>query len=108
MAHHVVLDLDAVAAVHVAGVRAMSSALPQLLRLMSEIISGVARPSSMQAADPERRLQAERDLGLHVGELLLNSWVSASGRPNCLRSRLYWRARIQQSSAAPMTPQAMP
>ena len=30
------------------------------------------------------------------------SWVAASGRPNCLRSSVYWRARCQQSSAAPI------
>ena len=36
------------------------------------------------------------------------SWLAASGRPNCLRSSTYWRARCQQSSAAPSAPQAMP
>src|SRR5881396_2119288 len=36
------------------------------------------------------------------------SWFAASGRPNCLRSRTYRRARCQQSSAAPSAPQAMP
>ena len=46
VAHDVVLFLNAVAAVHVARLRAMSSALPQLLRLTSEIISGAALPSS--------------------------------------------------------------
>src|ERR1700746_2554270 len=61
--------------------RAMSSALPQLLRLTSEIISGAILPSS--SSRPTRRLacrpsvisgsmSAELDLGLHVGELLLH------------------------------------
>jgi glutaryl-CoA dehydrogenase len=34
--------------------------------------------------------------------------VWAKGRPNCLRSRVYWRAVCQQNSAAPRAPQAMP
>jgi hypothetical protein len=74
---------------------------------MIEIISG-ARCSSKQPADAQRSLQAKRDLGLHVGQLLLEQLGAASGRPNCLRSSPYWRARCQQSSAAPITPQAMP
>ena len=53
----------------------MSSALPQELRFTSEIISGVARPSSSRRADAQHRLQAERDLRLHVGELLLDELV---------------------------------
>jgi hypothetical protein len=36
------------------------------------------------------------------------SWLAASGRPNCLRSRVYWRAACQQNSAAPRAPQEMP
>jgi len=35
------------------------------------------------------------------------SWLAASGRPNCLRSSVYWRAVCQQLSAAPSAPQAM-
>ena len=36
------------------------------------------------------------------------NWLAASGRPNCLRSSVYWRAVCQQNSAAPSAPQAMP
>jgi len=36
------------------------------------------------------------------------SWLAASGRPNCLRSSVYWRAACQQNSAAPSAPHAMP
>jgi hypothetical protein len=36
------------------------------------------------------------------------SWFWASGRPNCWRSSVYWRAACQQNSAAPSAPQAMP
>ena len=53
----------------------MSSALPQLLRLRSEIAGGDALPCFDHAAEPQRRVQAERDLGLHVGELLLDELV---------------------------------
>src|SRR4029077_19567158 len=69
--------------------RAMSSALPQLFRLRSDTAPGAARPSSNgrrprrgraaslsdRPARPERRMQAERDLGLHVGELLLDQLI---------------------------------
>ena len=55
--------------------RAMSSALPQLLRLISEIAGGAALPSSSSRPSAQRRVQAERDLGLHVGELLLDELV---------------------------------
>ena len=54
MAHDLVFLLDAVAAMHVAGSRAISSALPQLLRLTIEIISGAASASSISL--PTRRL----------------------------------------------------
>ena len=36
------------------------------------------------------------------------SWLAASGRPNSLRSSVYWRASCQQNSAAPIAPQEMP
>jgi hypothetical protein len=55
----------------------MSSALPQLLRLTIEIISG-RLALVQQAADAQAALQAERDLGLHVGQLLLDA---AGSRP---------------------------
>ena len=55
--------------------RAISSALPQLLRLSSEIAGGAALPSSSRRPSRSTRVQAERDLGLHVGELLLHQLV---------------------------------
>jgi hypothetical protein len=48
----------------------MSSALPTLLRLTIEIISGANGPGP-SAADAQARLEPKRDVGLHVGELLL-------------------------------------
>src|SRR5215831_17994719 len=53
--------------------RAISSALPQLLRLSSDTAGGAAL--LQEPPEPERRVQAERDLGLHVGELLLDELV---------------------------------
>ena len=55
--------------------RAMSSALPQELRFMIEVISTAAVPSSFMRPEPQAALQAERDLGLHVGQLLLDQLV---------------------------------
>src|SRR5262249_7837200 len=55
--------------------RAMSSALPQLLRFKIETISGVSRPWSVRAPEPQAGMQAERDLGLHVDELFLDQLV---------------------------------
>ena len=48
----------------------MSSALPALLRLISETISCDAAPAS-KTADLEAGLQPQGDFGLHVGKLLL-------------------------------------
>ena len=53
----------------------MSSALPQLLRFISEIAGGAALPCFEHPAEPQRAVQAERDLGLHVGELLLHQLI---------------------------------
>ena len=73
--------------------RAMSSASPQLLRLTIEIISGAARPSSISRptlSEPGARARSwsacRRASSGRAGS-------AASGRPNCLRSRPYWRAR---------------
>src|SRR5262249_26938823 len=63
--------------------RAISSALPQLLRLSSDTAGGAAPPPSQSPPPPrfqeppeaEGRVQAQRDLGLHVGELLLHELI---------------------------------
>ena len=72
-----------------------------------EVISTAAEPSSFHAAQAQAALQRQRDLGSHVGASFWISWLAASGRPNCLRSSVYWRAVCQQP-AAPTAPQAMP
>jgi hypothetical protein len=99
---------DAVAAVHVAGDAGDVERLAAVVALHDRDHLGRHRALVEEAADAQRALQAERDLGLHVGELLLHQLVGASGRPNCLRSSVYWRAACQQNSAAPSAPQAMP
>src|SRR3546814_7721298 len=43
-----------------------------------------------------------------LASLVWTSCVAASGRPNCSRFSTYCRALRQQSSAAPMAPQATP
>jgi hypothetical protein len=88
--------------------RATSRALPQLLRFTSEISSPAHAALVEQAADAQRALQAERDLRLHVGELLLDQLVGGERPAELLTVEVYWRAACQQNSAAPMAPQAMP
>ena len=53
----------------------MSSALPQLLRFSSEIISGRGAILVLEMGEAQAGLQAERDLGLHIGELLLDQLI---------------------------------
>ncbi len=53
----------------------MSSALPQELRLTIEVSSTGGCAVFLHAAEPQAALQTERDLGRHVGELLLDQLV---------------------------------
>ena len=106
---HVVLDLDAVArhACRGPGGR-MSSALPQLLRLTIEIISGAILPSSKMRPTRSEPCSPSAISVCMSGELLLEELRGGQRLPNCFLSSPYWRARNQQSSAAPITPQEMP
>jgi hypothetical protein len=76
--HHVADDVvlvgDAVAAVHVAGDARDVERLAAVVALDQRDHLG-ALALVDQAADAQRALQAERDLGLHVGELLLDELV---------------------------------
>jgi hypothetical protein len=72
------------------------------------VISTAPPALVLHAAQAQAALQAERDLGLHVGQLLLDQLVGGQRAAELLRSSTYWRARNQQSSAAPSAPQAMP
>jgi hypothetical protein len=106
--HHVVFRHDPVAAMHVAGHPRDLQRLAAIVPLHQRDDLGRAGAFVQHPARPERTLQPQRDLRLHVGELLLVELRLRQRRPNCTRSSPYWRARCQQSSAAPITPQAMP
>src|SRR5215204_4580461 len=71
-AHDVVLLLDAVAAVHVAGLAGDVERLAAVVALDQRDRLGRELALVEEAPGPERGVQAERDLGLHVGELLLH------------------------------------
>ncbi len=66
--------------------RAMSSALPQLLRLTREIISGATRPSSISRPTRSEPCRPRVISVCMSASFFWKSWVCASGRPNCLRS----------------------
>ena len=55
--------------------------MPQLLRFSSDTAGGAALPCSKEAAKTQRGTQSERDLGLHVRELLLHELVGGE-RPS--------------------------
>src|SRR5271166_3920121 len=71
MAHDLVLDLDAVAAVHVARGPSDVERLAAIVALYHRDHLGRGPTLVHQAPEAQRALKAERDLGLHVGELLL-------------------------------------
>src|SRR6202035_588711 len=64
--------------------RAISSALPQLVRLNRRVAGGPPPPPLHQPAEPQRAGEAQRDLGLHVGELLLDQLVGGERAPKLL------------------------
>src|ERR1700722_5127413 len=71
MAHHLEFDLDAVAAMHVARGSGDIECIAAI-RALDERDNLRARPALVhEPPDPERRLEPERDPGLHVGELFL-------------------------------------
>ena len=67
-----ILDLDAVAAVHVARHAGDVERLAAIVTLHDRDHFRRHLAVVEQAAEPQHALQAERDLGLHVGELLLH------------------------------------
>ena len=71
MAHHLIFAADAVAAVHVARHPGDIERLADVVALDDRDHLGCEPPLVHQATDAQRGLQAECDLGLHVGELLL-------------------------------------
>src|SRR6185295_9569809 len=88
--------------------RAMSSALPQLLRFINDTDGGAAVPASIMRP---RRSAPLSPMAISVcmsASFFCTSWFAASGRLNCFLSSAYCRARCQQNSAAPIAPQEMP
>src|SRR5262249_17633025 len=72
VAHDVILDLDAVAAVHVACSARNIEGLAAIVALDDGYELGCCLAVVEQLSRPQGALQAECDLGLHVGELLLH------------------------------------
>ena len=80
VAHHLELDLDAVAAMHVARGPGDIERIAAI-RALDERDHLRRGPALVhQSPDPQRRLESERDSGLHVRELLLEE-LGLSERP---------------------------
>jgi hypothetical protein len=93
MPDHVVFVGDAVAPMYAQ--RAMSSALPQLLRFRIETIS--ACPPHVLSCRALAGVKAEGDLGLHVNELLLIScYYPADARTGAVRCAARRMGRIRR------------
>ena len=71
MAHDMVTDLDPIAAVHVAGDAGNIQRLSAIVALDEADHLGRYLAFVEETANAQRGLQAERYLGLHVGEFLL-------------------------------------
>ena len=80
MAHHLVLDLDAVAAVHVPRSPRDIERIAAIRALDERNHLRRRRAFVHQPPNAQRRLEAERDPGLHVGELFLEE-LGLSERP---------------------------
>src|SRR3954470_14944660 len=74
-AHHVKLVGDAVAAMHVAGEARDVEGLAAIVALEQRHRRRPRPARFHQPPEPVRRVQAERDFGLHVGELLLHELI---------------------------------
>ena len=80
-----------------------------LLRFISEIDGGAALPASSMRPSAQRAAQAERDLGLHVGELLLHELVGGERPVELLAvERVLPRARASRIRRRPSRPRQMP
>jgi hypothetical protein len=67
-------------------------ALPQLLRFMIEIISGVALPWSIKRPTRSAPCSPSAISVCMSASFFWYSWVPAKGLPNCLRSSPYCQA----------------
>ena len=77
--HHVEFVGNSIAAVHVAR-RARDLERLAAIVALEERNCGRRGPALLeQPAQPQRRMEAQRDLRLHIGELLLNELVGGKG-----------------------------
>ena len=67
----------------------MSKALPQLLRLIKEIISGAARSSSIKRPTRKEACKPKAISVCMLANFNCTNWLAAKGLPNCLRSKVY-------------------
>ena len=88
--------------------RACCNALPQLLRLIMLIISGAALPRSFSLPTCRLACRPRATSVWASTSFFCTSWKDASGQLNWWRSNAYSRARLIQSSRAPITPQEIP
>jgi len=86
--------------------RAISSALPQLLRFISDTDGGALALRSSMRPEPRAR-EPERDLGLHVGELFLDQLVGGERAAELLAVEHVLAGAVPAELGAPMVPQAM-
>lgn len=106
--HHVILAHDAVAAMHVASRPRNVQRLAAIVALDEADRFRRQRILVEQPADAQRSLQAQRDLGLHVGQLLLDK---LRGRERAIELDAFQRIVAGTMPAVfggPSTPQEMP
>ena len=106
--HHVVLDRDAVAAVQVARDTRDVERLAAIVVLDDRDHLGRHLALVHQAADAQRGLQAERDIGFHVGELLLHELGGGKWPAELLAVKRILPGAVHAVFRGAITPQEMP
>ena len=108
VAHHVIFDLNSVGAVHIAR-------HPRDIERLAAIVAfddgdHLRRHLALvhQTADAQAALKPERDVGLHIRELLLHQLRSRQRTAELLSLEHVFSPRSIQSSAAPIAPHDMP
>ena len=99
---------NAVAAVHVARQPRDLECLAAIVALHQRDRRRRGLAGFQHPPEPQRALQAERDFGLHVGELLLHQLIGGKRAAELLAVEHVLPRAVPADSAAPMAPQAMP
>ena len=107
MANHAVFIGDAIATVHVPATRAISSALPQLLRFMREIASGAARQASNSRPKCRQALNP-RVISVAYRPVFLDQLIGSKGSSELLALQYVLPGRMPAGLCRPMAPQAIP